>query len=110
MKHHYLVLVWAEDGKGMGTFSPELDYSVSHPHDCVMERDEVTNSWVYTCGIQFDIDNVGSDAFDRTFRERPTKPGCWPIEWWVDTYHVDNGSHYGEEVSTGISIVEEENS
>jgi len=80
----------------------EPDWEIQHPQECPWKYDEVLDCWIYHCAYEFEIMNVGIDAFSRG-EPFPKAPGRYPIEWWHTEYAVMGG--YGYEHDTGIAIL-----
>ena len=101
---HYLVIEWAEE-PGAGTWSPNLDWHLSHPPDCPMSTvdDLPFVAYHHTCDFQWEIDNIGADAI-RCFTA--TKPCCVPVDRYVHKTWVENGSHRGWDLDTGIVVAD----
>lgn len=105
--HHYLILEWAEDPDD-GTFTDGLDWHVSHPPTCipVMDESPLGPFWSHECAIQYEIDNVGVDAFGHDIDERArcwsTTPAMWPIEFWHERIEIG----WSVEHDTGIRVVD----
>ena len=106
--HHYLVLTWAEE-PGSGTFTEDLDWQISHPPTCeplLVTITEAFEALEYQCAIQYEIDNVGVDAFGWKDADRAR---CWsavPAVFPIEHYHeVIRGFDWVEH-DAGIRAVE----
>lgn len=83
------------------------DYEVEHPVECKREQDRDTRGRFayayYRCGVQHNLDNIGT-RFSLSYSGTPvTEPGEYQIQAWAETYR---GFEYTE-YDGGLALYEE---
>ncbi len=102
MSRHWLVIEGWEDGEDHPIWSIEHE-------DCPVDQHEGAKFEAYGCAVQWEVENVGIDAFGLPLsivaswpEGLPTKPGRYEVEHW---HEVHRGFDWTEH-DTGLRLVE----